>query len=274
MDKEAFEKDGYLVVKGFYDYEEDILPLHRDISKIIKIVAKKYEVKYENRGRWYDGYLEVREQTAFRGGGSIIYDAVKQLASFHRVITKPKAFQALKALRGGDPVFGIGKNACGIRIDDPGDIKFKTNWHQDYSGQLRSPRGITIWSPLVDITPELGPITFARGSHFEGAFPIHTVDRNYPDLKVDADAYTFANEEERMAKYNHDRPLLNVGDAVFIDFLNAHKSGDNTSNHSRWSMQLRYFDFTEPVGIGHGWSGGVRSGVDFKSVHPEMYAGE
>lgn len=176
-------------------------------------------------------------------------------------------------MRGGDAVFGIANNGCGIRIDDPEDIKYKTNWHQDYSGQLRSPRGITIWSPLIDITPELGPIIFARGSHFEGAFPIHTVDRIYPDLKVDADAYTFENEEERMSRYEHDRPLLNVGDAVFIDFLNAHKSGDNLADYSRWSMQLRYFDFTEPVGASHGWSGGVRSGVDFKRVHPEMFAG-
>ncbi len=77
-----------------------------------------------------------------------------------------------------------------------------------------------------------------------------------------------------MKKYQHVSPLLNVGDAVFIDFLNTHKSGDNVAEYSRWSMQLRYFNFAEPTGLGHGWSGGVRSGVDFKKVHPEMFAGD
>lgn len=272
MDKEIFEKNGYLIIRNFYDYFEDILPLHKDIRRIIQIVAKLNGIKYEDTGRWSDGYLEIREQTAL--GGGHIYDAVKQLASFHRIITKPKAIEILSILRGEGSIFGVAKNGCGIRIDNPGDIKFKTNWHQDYSGQLRSPRGITIWSPLVDITPELGPITFARGSHLGGVFPIHTVDKRYPDIKVDADAYTLENEEERMSKFDHDQPLLNVGDAVFIDFLNVHKSGDNIADHSRWSMQLRYFDFTEPVGASHGWSGGVRSGVDFKTIHPEMFAGE
>jgi len=69
MDKEAFDKNGYLVVKDFFDYEEDILPLQKDISKIIRIVAKKNEVRYVDTGRWYCGYLEVRQHLElFKGG--------------------------------------------------------------------------------------------------------------------------------------------------------------------------------------------------------------
>ena len=104
-----------------------------------------------------------------------------------------KVLNAIKALRGG--CIGIARNGFGIRIDDPQDVKYKTNWHQDYSGQLRSPGGVTLWSPLMDITPELGPVTFARGSHLDGVFPIRTTDKNYPDLKINADAYNFDNEE-------------------------------------------------------------------------------
>ena len=272
MDIEKFKKNGYIVVRNFYDIEKEILPLQRDIRKIIQLVARAHDVIYEDTGLWHDGYLSIRKKNPALGG--IVYDAVKQLASLNKIITKRESFEALTQLREAEgAILGIARNGCGIRIDDPGDIKFKTNWHQDYSGQLRSPGGITIWAPLVNITPELGPVTFARSSHFEGVFPIHTVDRRFPLIKVDADAYTFADEEERMAKYDHDTPLLNVGDVVFIDFLNAHKSGTNFAEHSRWTVQLRYFDFTEPIGVGHGWSGGVRSGIDFKEVHPEMFAG-
>jgi hypothetical protein len=271
MNKEEFESNGYTIVRNFYDIEQDIHPLWSDIKKIIQFVAKKNDVPYEDTGRWFDGYLSIRNKDPLLGG--VVYDAIKQLASFNKIITKHESIKSLKLLRGGG-VIGVVNNGCGIRIDDPHDIKYKTNWHQDYSGQLRSPRGITIWSPLVDITQELGPITFARGSHFQGYFPIHKVDKRFPDIKVDADAFTFADEEALMLKYEFDTPLLNVGDAVFIDFLNAHKSGLNIAEHSRWSMQLRYFDFSEPVGIGHGWSGGIRSGVDFAKVHPDMFAGD
>ena len=125
----------------------------------------------------------------------------------------------------------------------------------------------------MDITPELGPVTFARGSHLDGVFPIRTTDKNFPDLKINADAYNFDNEDIVVNKYLWDTPIVNAGDVIFIDFLNAHKSGHNSSTHSRWTMQLRYFDFNESVGLSHGWSGGVASNVDFKQIHPEMYAG-
>jgi len=35
-------------------------------------------------------------------------------------------------------------------------------------------------------------------------------------------------------------------------------------------MQFRYFDFSEPTGMAHGWKGSFAAGVDFKKIHPEL----
>lgn len=267
LDKENFNAYGYLVVRDFFDIKLEIRPIQEDIKTIICLVAKQHNVLFTDTGKWWDGYLELQKKD--RKLSSIVYDAVKQLASLHKLMASDKVIKSIKYLRGG--CIGIARNGFGIRIDDPQDIKYKTNWHQDYSGQLRSPLGVTLWSPLMDVSPELGPVTFARSSHLEGVFPIRTIDRNFPDIKVNADAYNFDNEDEIVNKYVLDTPLINAGDAVFIDFLNAHRSGHNFAEHSRWTMQLRYFDFTEEVGLSHGWSGGIASNVDFKKIHPEMY---
>ena len=59
MDIEKFKKNGYIVVRNFYDIEKEILPLQRDIRKIIQLVARAHDVKYEDTGLWHDGYLSI-----------------------------------------------------------------------------------------------------------------------------------------------------------------------------------------------------------------------
>jgi len=49
-----------------------------------------------------------------------------------------------------------------------------------------------------------------------------------------------------------------------------HASGHNRSLRSRWSMQLRYFNFNDPTGRSYGWKGSYAAGVDFRQIHPEL----
>jgi ectoine hydroxylase-related dioxygenase (phytanoyl-CoA dioxygenase family) len=45
-----------------------------------------------------------------------------------------------------------------------------TPWHQDrFSWPLPADSTVTMWMPLVDLTPEVGSMTFGAGTHRRGA---------------------------------------------------------------------------------------------------------
>lgn len=79
-----FNENGVLVLRNFYNYEEDINPIQHDIHKIIDITISKYnlDIKREsfNGETFFNGYLDVIKYNRSYGGD--IYDAVKQLPSF------------------------------------------------------------------------------------------------------------------------------------------------------------------------------------------------
>jgi hypothetical protein len=54
--------------------------------------------------------------------------------------------------------------------------------------------------------------------------------------------------------------------------LVVHSSSPNYGDRSLWSMQMRYFNFAEPIGMQYGWKGSYAAGIDFRTIHPELCA--
>jgi hypothetical protein len=265
-----FTETGILIIPGFYDPAIDIHPIQKGIFDIIGQVMIRHGVE-DRRGPFSpeafdDGYNDLIRIN--RAWGGEIYDAVKQVPSFMRLLGHPAHETVMRQLRRGC-IPGIAAGGYGIRIDNPFEDKFRALWHQEYPSQLRSLDGLVYWSPLVPVTAEMGPVQFCPGSHREGALPVVVAD---PDNAGRTGAYALmlANEEALLGKYERTAPLSNPGDLVIIDFLVLHASGRNLSNRSRWSMQFRYFNFAEPVGRSHGWTGSFAAGVDFRTIHPEL----
>lgn len=272
MQVAEFESNGVLVLKGFYDLERDIYPIQRAIYDIIGLILAKYQLDIE-RPEFAPQHFDAGFQQILavnRTYGAEIYDAVKQIPAFVRLVAHPVHEQLFRLLR-KNSFPGVAGGGYGIRIDNPYEDKFKANWHQEYPAQLRSLDGLVYWSPLVDVTEDMGPVEFCLGSHIEGAVPVYTYDRANPS-KSGAYSLTLKNEEQLLEKYRHVSPLTSPGDLVIIDFLVLHASGSNRSKRSRWSMQSRYFNFMNPIGVGHGWKGSYAAGVDFRKVHPELCA--
>jgi hypothetical protein len=214
------------------------------------------------------GYQQLIEIN--RAWGGEVYDAVKQLPSFVRLVAHPRNEQLMLELRPSS-IPGIAGGGYGIRIDNPDEDRFRGQWHQEYPAQLRSLDGLVFWSPLVPVTPEMGPVIFCPGSQRQGPLPVHTEHPTNPNRKG-AYALMLKDEEEIVCKYNQIAPLSQPGDVVVIDFLTLHASGFNRGERSRWTMQMRYFNFAEPIGRSHGWSGSFASGRDFRTIHPELCA--
>ncbi|MEP6986340.1 MAG: phytanoyl-CoA dioxygenase family protein [Chloroflexota bacterium] len=265
-----FKENGVLVVKDFYNAQNEIEPIQRAIHGIIRIIIEKYGfpvIQAPFTPETFDsGYQEIIALNRATGGE--IYDAVKQIPAFIRLVSNERHDFLTCQLRDTD-LPGIAAGGYGIRIDNPNEEKFRAVWHQEYPSQLRSLDGLVFWSSLVDVTQDIGPVIFCLGSHKKGLVRVHTKDPRNPE-KTSAYALVLENEEALVASYPQVAPLTNPGDLVIIDFLTLHASGVNVGHRSRWTMQTRYFTFTESTGVKIGWKGSFAAGIKFSDVHPEL----
>ncbi|MBC8325965.1 MAG: phytanoyl-CoA dioxygenase family protein [Verrucomicrobia subdivision 3 bacterium] len=264
----AFVRDGFLVLPNFYERGE-VEAVQRGVHSIIGLLIEQHQLAIEQTdfaSETFDaGYQSLIAHDRALGG--VVYDAVKQIPAFIRLVASAKHEAVVRQVRGTDAP-GIAAGGYGIRIDNPAEEKFRAGWHQDYPAQLRSLDGLVFWSPLLAMTDELGPVEFCIGSHKDDFAPVCEHDSANPD-KTGAYGLTLADEAERVAKYEKSAPLTEPCDLVLVDFLTLHRSGENRAARSRWSMQMRWFNFAEPTGKKLGWPGAYAAGNDLRAVHPE-----
>ncbi|MFC5469723.1 phytanoyl-CoA dioxygenase family protein [Cohnella suwonensis] len=267
-----FNLEGYLVIKSFYDMNRDIEPIHFAIYNIIGLLIKKYNLPFIQAPFSSETFDSCFQDliTHDRKLGSEAYDAVKQIPAFVRLVSSERHDSVFSQIR-KNSFPGVAAGGYGIRMDHPGEEKFRAGWHQDYTSQFRSIDGLVFWSPLVQITESIGPLQICPGSHKEGMVPVHTQNGKEPG-KTGAYATVLKDEENLLSKYPVVHVLASPGDLLILDFLVIHASGYNVSNRSRWSMQMRHFNFNDPTGIKIGWAGSFAAGKSIESVHPELIA--
>lgn len=110
-----------------------------------------------------------------------------------------------------------------------------TPWHQDqYYWPLDTDKTITMWMPLVDITPEMGMLTFASGSHADG---------RVGSLKIsDESEAAYGNYIEKKRFPIVRAESMSAGDATFHRGWTIHSAGENTSaDKLREVMTVIYF---------------------------------
>lgn len=261
---EEYNKSGVVYLESFYDLNTEILPIQKDIYRLIGIIIKEHllPIKQENFSpdNFDSGLQELVKN--HRKHVSDVYDAVKKLSSYVRLANSVKNENLAKELLNSEFV-GFANRGYGIRMDNPNEDKFLTQWHQDYVSQLCSPKGVVLWSPLRDVTMNTGPVVICPGSHHEGIFPIIRDGHGSHGLKI-------KNEDMIIGRYQSVVPEVKSGDMVVIDYLTLHCSSPNRSQATRWAMISRYFDFLDKTGISYGWKGGLQEGYSFETMHKEL----
>jgi hypothetical protein len=94
-------------------------------------------------------------------------------------------------------------------------------------------------------------------------------DLNNP-TKKGAYAMVIDREDEIISSYPQAAPLLEPGDVVLAHWLVLHRSGFNSSDRCRWSMQMRHFSFDNETAITNSWVGSFASGIKVETIHPEL----
>jgi ectoine hydroxylase-related dioxygenase (phytanoyl-CoA dioxygenase family) len=116
-------------------------------------------------------------------------------------------------------------------IKEPGGKR--TPWHQDYYyWPLDTVHTITMWMPLVDVTKQMGSMTFVDGSHLERAFellPISETSQQYFEHLI---------SQHGKETCSHS---LKAGDATFHSGRTLHSAHANASTQRREVITIIYY---------------------------------
>jgi ectoine hydroxylase-related dioxygenase (phytanoyl-CoA dioxygenase family) len=115
-----------------------------------------------------------------------------------------------------------------------------TPWHADqYYWPLSTDRICTVWIPLQDTPLELGPLTFARGSHhFEFG----------RDMKISDESERALQEALSREQFPVDEAPYALGDVSFHLGCTFHRAGRNVGDQPRRVMTVIYMDADIRVG--------------------------
>jgi hypothetical protein len=109
-----------------------------------------------------------------------------------------------------------------------------TPWHQDqFYWPLDTQHTITLWMPLVEVTPEMGPMEFASSSHRLGNLGDYAIG----DGSQRAFEKVVREHGLPVCKYERFAP----GDATFHAGWTLHRAPGNSSDRMREVMTMIYF---------------------------------
>jgi len=265
----AFERDGFIVLRGWLELARELVPLQRELGLLIEHAANACGATYDlsdDPAEFDRGYLAL--VAAHPDVQPLVYDMAKNLVAFQRLIVSERLAGLFRELRATE-LAGTAPGSNGVRIDRPGDDRRLAPWHQEFQYQFRSLDGVTFWIPLVPVTAEMGPVVLARGSHRGGVEPLIDTSGS-GEAEAAAGAYgalRLSDEATIPERYELCAPLSNPGDLFAFDFLTLHASGANVGTRARWTVQIRYFNFSEPFGAGIRWIGGLKHGATLAGMN-------
>jgi phytanoyl-CoA hydroxylase len=257
---EQFHREGYLLVEGLFDPEEDIEPITAEYTRVLDTLADELYASgeiastyaelpfgqrlieiYKQSGKVHAQYFDfslpqtgVREDTPLWVGPAVfnmlrndkLLDAVESIIG-SEIYSNPVQHVRLKPPERLTPKDAEGRVQLG-----------KTPVHQDNGVVLPEADQtdiLTVWFPLWDATVENGCLVVWPNSHRQGLLdhcPSHGGLR-IPGKLLNGKAKSMP---------------MKRGDALFMHKLTIHASHSNQSENIRWSFDLRYNPIGQPTG--------------------------
>ncbi|HEY9668368.1 MAG TPA: phytanoyl-CoA dioxygenase family protein [Coleofasciculaceae cyanobacterium] len=169
------------------------------------------------------------ERAVGASGSRFVYDLREIEPIVWQFITSPRLTQVAAELLDTDRVRILHYN-CFFK---PAGGQ-PTPWHQDYLFiPLEAEKLITAWVPLVNLTPEMGLLTFASGSN-----RLKTTDFSW------ANQYSPAELEQSLAEQGLRLTTVGnmaIGDVSFHSSLTLHGAPANRSGQMRAALAISYY---------------------------------
>lgn len=249
---DEFFAKGFVVVPSFF-HPEELAPVVTAIEESVSDLANKLfeagkiSTKHESAG-FYERLTLLNKE--FKGAAVLLHKKGLLLPAFQELWANERLLNAVEQLIGPDiaahPVWNL-------RTKTPHNEQTTVPWHQDNAYMDPSAAGtlqVTAWIPLIDATAETGCLQMVSGGHRTGVTAKHICcvgDTWYVGLEeaemegalgVDVDKDTVTCE-------------VPMGGVVFFNNCTPHRSLENRSNKTRWSLDLRWQHPDRPNGF-HG----------------------
>jgi len=214
--------------------EEQILSYRRDGHIILRNIASSEELK-SVRPALLHAVDDVTTKGERQGKISDYGKMFTQVTNVWRMNESAREFVfARRFAKMAADLMGV----SGVRlyhdqalIKEPGGKS--TPWHQDYYyWPLDTENTITMWMALVDISKEMGSMSFVSGSHHDSSYsilPISDTSQNYFDRII-------AENGKEPVTYE-----LRAGDATFHSGRLLHSAHANSSGTRREVMTIIYY---------------------------------
>jgi ectoine hydroxylase-related dioxygenase (phytanoyl-CoA dioxygenase family) len=211
---QQFRDNGHALTKSVLNQDELVVYRH-----VINEAAYKFNTEKRNmeeRDTYGKAFLQIMN----------LWEVDENVKKF----TMAKRFAAIAANLLGVPNVRIYHDQALYK--EPGGGF--TPWHQDqYYWPLNTTQTVTMWMPLVDVTVDMGMLTFASGSHREGAVG---------NIAISDESESELNEHIRKKGFPVARPsLMKAGDASWHYGWTLHSAPGNKSSITREVMTIIYF---------------------------------
>jgi len=242
--REQFERDGFVVLKGFFDRRimdgvraEAEAIANRLIGKLHaegQIERSHAELPFEKR------LIPIYKQAGKAAPG--LFNQELHCAGFFEFFFNQRLLDLVESFLGQE--VRLYPNYY-LRPKVPGDEAFRVLWHQDAAytdafkggGKVDILRTVNCWASLVPATVENGCMQFIPGSHKLGLVP-YTQQAHYLEI---------APEQLKPHLSKIIDVTMNPGDVVLFHNMLFHQGLPNNSDSIRWSIDWRYQDATQPT---------------------------
>jgi hypothetical protein len=238
-------EDGYLFLRGLHDREE-VLQVRRGILEGLAArgALDPAAPLMDGVARPADG---ARPTSSVRGNADLKSDALR------RLVYGPRVMDFFSRLLGGE---AMSFNFQWLRVAAPGAA---SGVHADVVYMGRGTDDLyTCWTPIGDVTPEMGPLVLCLGSHTWTSVRVTygrcDVDRDLIEGIFTRDPAELVDRFGGRWATDHFR----AGDVVIQNIHILHASLTNVSNRYRLSCDNRYQRKGEPVD--DRWAGDVPRG--------------
>ena len=253
--KEQFERDGFLVVRGLFS-EQQVAAVKERLAYYIRegLRMLREGQKPEADTVNFNGVLIQLEPLVAKGEympNDPLY-AVRKVWNFFgrdevltQLATNPHLLDIVEDLMGSSAIWFFADKA----LLKPPKIGVEKPWHQDLPYFPFEPKDepqihVAAWIALDEATVENGCMQYIPGSHKLGNITTSHVD-----------THGLGHLAADMSKVDTSKAVIveaKPGDVSFHDGLALHYSAPNTSDKPRWALVLDYINAERAKYVGKG----------------------